>query len=119
MEPDPSATPEPGVPSDNTTLTEVLDAFRDRGFGGDMFVTPEGMVRCGRCHEDMPPSGLSLDRLQRIEGASDPADMAAVLALTCTHCGTQGTVVVRFGPEAGPEDDAVLQAVEDRRFESS
>ena len=103
------------VPTDRT-LTEVLAEMVDGGFAADMFVTEDAKVRCGACHQDTAPPDLDLDRLQRLEGASDPADMAAVLGLTCRHCGTKGTAVVRFGPEADRQDDEVLAAVEDRRF---
>lgn len=116
MDRDPSTPPVPGAPSDNTTLSAIIDGFTADGFTEDLFVTQEGMVRCGVCHRDMPPGDLVLEGLRRVEGASDPADMAAVLALACNHCGSRGTVVIRFGPEAGPEDDAVLRAVEDDRF---
>jgi len=108
--------PVPGVPSDNTTLVAVLECFVNDGFTQDMFVTDEAMVRCGACHQDIAPADLVLDRLRRIEGASDPADMAAVLGVSCSHCGARGTAVVRFGPEAGPQDDAVLLAIDDQRF---
>lgn len=116
MEGEPPTTPIPGVPSDNTTLSAIIDAFVADGFDSDLFVTRAGLIRCGVCHRDTPPGVVGLDRLRRVEGASDPADMAAVLALTCTHCGARGTVVVRFGPEAGPEDEAVLHALQDDRF---
>lgn len=116
MEREPSPLSEAGVPSDNTTLTAIIDAFVADGFDSDLFVTREGMIRCGVCHHDMPPGVAVLERLRRLEGASDPADMAAVLALTCPRCGARGTVVVRFGPEAGPADDAVLLALQDDRF---
>ncbi len=111
-----STVPEPGVPSDNTTLVAVLACFVKDGFTQDMFVTDEAMVRCGGCRQDIAPANLVLDRLRRIEGASDPADMAAVLGVTCSHCGARGNAIVRFGPEAGPQDDAVLLAIDDQRF---
>ncbi len=101
---------------DELTLSEVLRRFAADGFTQDMFVTREAMVRCGSCHHDTPPAELILDKLRRLEGTSDPADMAAVLGVTCTVCGAKGSAVVRFGPEAEEQDDAVLLAVEDRRF---
>lgn len=101
--------------ADGSTLLEALDHLRDKGFDRDMFVTSEAMVRCGSCHQDTAPKDLNLLELVRLEGVSDPADEAAVLALQCTLCGARGTAVVRFGPEAGPQDDAVLAAVEDHR----
>src|SRR3546814_12343101 len=41
--------------------------------------------------------------------------MAAVLATNCPGCGVHVTAVVRYGPEAGPGDSAVLLAIEDHR----
>lgn len=113
QEPSPSA---PGVPSDSTTLVAVLAAMAAEGFAQDMFVTEEAQVRCGACHRDTAPADLALDRMRRLEGASDPADMAAVLGITCGHCGARGTAVVRFGPEAGPQDDELMLAIDDQRF---
>lgn len=114
MEADQPTPPIPGVPVDRT-LMSVLEELNADGFTGDMFVTRTAQIRCGSCHHDADPSQLELHAIRRIEGASDPSDEAAVLALTCTACGARGTAIVRFGPEASPEDDAVLRAVEDLR----
>lgn len=105
----------PGVPAEDTIQTAIA-ALQERGFGGDMFVTPDALVRCASCDHLAPPGDFELDELRRMEGDSDPADMAAVLALTCRVCGNQGTAIVRFGPEAEPQDIAVLRAVDDERF---
>ena len=107
--------PVAGEPTGATTLMEALERLRAVGFAGDMFVTADATVRCGSCHEDTPPSELDLECLVRLEGVSDPADEAAVLALTCRVCGARGTAVVRYGPEAEPQEDVVLRAVEDHR----
>ncbi len=107
----------PTDPGESTTLSEVLELLVAEGFTRDMFVTAEGALRCGACHQDTAPADLSLERMVRIEGASDPADMAAVLGVLCRHCGARGTAIVRFGPEAGPQDDAVLLALDDHRFD--
>lgn len=104
-----------GEPTGASTLLEALDQLRRDGFDRDMFVTREATVRCGSCHHDAAPSDLNLHQLVRLEGVSDPGEEAAVLALECTVCGTRGTAVVRFGPEAEPQDVAVLRAVEDLR----
>jgi hypothetical protein len=110
------STPTPaGVPSDNTTLVAVLAACAAEGFDGDFYVTEDAMLRCGACRAEHAATETVLWGLRRLEGASDPADMAAVLSLECPSCGAKGTAVVRFGPEAGPADDQVLAAVEDRR----
>jgi hypothetical protein len=115
---DDPTSPEPGTPSEYTTIVGLLTALADIGYTGDLFVTPDGRLRCGTCHADMDPAGLQLDHLRRLEGASDPADMAAVLGITCPHCGQRGTAVVRYGPEAEPEESAVLLALDDQRYPS-
>jgi hypothetical protein len=114
MEADEPSPPIPGVPTDRTLLS-VLEQLRADGYERDMFITPDALIRCGVCHHDARPEELELHAIRRLEGASDPADEAAVLALTCTVCGARGTAVVRYGPEAEPQDVAVLQAVEDLR----
>ncbi len=111
-----STEPVSGLPTGASTLIEALEVVRRLGFEQDMFVRPDGLVRCGACHEDARPEGLNLRRLVRLEGVSDPAEQACVLALECTLCGARGSAVVRYGPEAGPADAAVLRAVEDHRF---
>lgn len=115
MDDDPT-TPEPGAPSDNTTLVAILACFEREGFTVNMFVTEDAMVRCGACRQDTAPEDLELDRLRRVEGASDPSDMAAVLGITCRRCGAKGTAITRFGPEADAQDGQVLLALDDQRF---
>jgi hypothetical protein len=105
----------PGVPAEDT-IQSVIAQLQERGFTTDMFVTPDALVRCAACDHLAAPADLELDELRRVEGDSDPADMAAVLALTCLACGSKGTAIVRFGPEAEPQDVTVLRAVDDERF---
>jgi hypothetical protein len=107
--------PEPGAPSDNTTLVEILEALRTDGYDGDFDVRDGAVLRCRQCGAELPAATVGAERIRRLEGASDPADMAAVLALRCTECGTRGTAVVRFGPEADEADAAVLSALDDAR----
>src|SRR4051812_38006050 len=90
-----------GVARDATTLAEVLDGFESEGFVGQFVARPGAMVECTTCHTSSPVSEIAGDhRLRRLEGASDPADMLAVAALTCPSCGTKGTLVLNYGAEA-------------------
>lgn len=107
--------PEPGAPAGPSTMIELLADLRGQGFERDMYVTADGLVSCGACGHAAAPTDLVLHALRRLEGASDPADEAAVLAVECRVCGGRGTTIVRYGPEASPQDAAVLLAVEDRR----
>lgn len=104
-----------GTPTGASTLLEALEALRAAGYSGDLFVTDDGRVRCGSCRHEIEPAELELDHLIRLEGVSDPSEMAAVLGVTCPECGAKGSVVVRYGPEATPGEADLLRAVEDRR----
>ena len=110
-------TEEPGVPSDNTTLIEVLHGYEEAGWTTIFGVLDDGSVRCGACDTVTAPSELEVHSLRRMEGASDPADMLAVLAIRCRACGGGGVVVVNFGPEMTEGQVRLLRCAEDRRFD--
>lgn len=99
----------------NVTLVDVLRTLSEAGYDTDFFVQDDGNVCCGRCRACQPPEGLALDGVRRLEGASDPADMAAVLAVRCDACGSRGTAVVRFGPEASAGEAILLTGLDDQR----
>jgi hypothetical protein len=104
-----------GAPSDGTTMTAVLDRLRGEGYDGDFTVGEGASLACRACGTESAAAEVGVEEIRRLEGASDPADMAAVLALVCPVCSARGTAIVRFGPEAGADDAEVLRAVEDRR----
>jgi len=58
---------------------------------------------------------VAVDALRRLEGASDPDDMIVVAAVSCPKCGAKGTLVLKYGPEATPEESEVLRSLEDGR----
>src|SRR5215218_3859629 len=93
-------------------LDEILAGFSADGFRGSMTPLAGGDVRCGGCGQSSPAGAFAVASLRRTEGASDPGDMSAIAALTCPRCGAKGTVVVRFGPEAGEADEDVLAALD-------
>ncbi len=93
-------------------LDELLAAFSADGFTCSMTPLAGGTVRCGECGQAPAAGDFAVEALRRTEGASDPGDMSAVVALTCPSCGTKGTVVLRFGPEAGEADEDVLGALD-------
>jgi hypothetical protein len=64
-----------------------------------------------------PAEQIEIRSLRRLEGASDPADMAAVIATACPSCGTLGTIVVMFGPEATEPEVKLLRRAQDHRFD--
>ena len=103
------------APSDNTTLMQVLESYREAGFVSDFFAEEGGRVRCGHCNSLLGAEQLSMHSMRRMEGASDPADMLAVVATSCPVCGAEGTMVLGFGPAASTADTEVSRALGDRR----
>jgi hypothetical protein len=101
-----------GVARDATTLLEVLEGFASVGYEEGFRSEGGARVRCLRCHVDVAASGLDVDGMHRLEGASDPADMLVAVAATCPTCGAHGVLVANYGPEAMIEDAEVLRELE-------
>ena len=110
MEPSPATPDPPGAPSGATTLTAVLSALAADGFTADLTVASGGRVRDVDRDVTVDPAVLELHELRRLEGASDPADMMAVAAVSGPD-GLRGALVLRFGPEATEDEAAVLQTL--------
>jgi hypothetical protein len=93
-------------------LVEVINEFEAGGFDAQFVPDGNGWLLCLACHQRSRADEVGVRALRRLEGASDPADMAAVVALECPHCGARGTVVLKYGPDATPEDAEVLRLLE-------
>ena len=106
---------DPQYARDPSSLMSIVKQFEDDGFTGQFSVREGGVLLCTQCHQERPASEYSMSALRRTEGASDPADMAAVVGLTCPNCDTRGTVALQYGPEAGIDESDVLVALEDDR----
>ena len=102
-------------PSDNTTLLEVLDGYAEGGFAGDFTPEPGSAVRCGTCGATSPAGRVRMSSLRRLEGASEPDEMMAVVALTCPVCGARGTVTLHYGALATAEEADLLAGLRDER----
>lgn len=97
------------------TILEVLAELEAKGFTGQFVPRDGAQVECVACHSLSPADETVLRDLERLEGASDPDDMVAVVGLECPHCGAKGTAVLSYGPEAPLLDAEVLQSFEDAR----
>jgi len=100
-----------GVPSDNTTLLEILDEMATEGYGGSMTITEGGKLRCPGCGAEIEPSDMHVHKIRRLEGASDPDDMIIVLAVECVPCSERASLVLHYGPEASAEEQELLLAL--------
>jgi hypothetical protein len=97
------------------TVSEAVAAFEADGYTGQFVSRPGGRLLCVQCGEEHDADDLQLDRFERVEGESDPADMAVVVAISCP-CGARGTAVLKFGPDASTEEIDVLRKLEGRRL---
>jgi hypothetical protein len=100
---------------DESTITDVLEGYTQGGFSSSFDVTDSSTLECHECGAESSPVDVSMSSLRRLEGASDPDDMVAIVAITCPACGVRGTVVLGFGPTAAPEESDVLQGLRDNR----
>ncbi len=93
------------------TLRRVIAELEAEGYRGQFGAREGGVVRCFSCRHEFAPKDATVETVRRLEGASDPDDMIAVLPLSCPQCATQGTLVLAYGPEASLEDSEVLAAL--------
>jgi hypothetical protein len=105
-----------GVARDATTIMEISAAFEEEGFRGQFGSGERGEVECFTCKRRSPAETMTVEHLRRLEGASDPADMLAIVALTCPHCDTPGTLILNYGPVATIEDDTRSCAASNNRL---
>ena len=98
-------------PADSPMLEE-LHRLAAAGYEAQFKTGDGGQVDCLTCRRSFPASALDADRVARLEGASDPADMVAIVAAECPHCGALGPLVLAYGPSAEIEDVDVLSALE-------
>lgn len=92
------------------SVLEILNGLEAQGYSGQFAAGEDGSLDCLAGTHTFQADAVDPDELLRVEGASDPDDMAAVAGLTCPVCGSKGTVVLKFGPEASLEDQQILAA---------
>ena len=111
---DPTPADSPATYPADRSMAEILDDLATRGYDAPVDIDEDsGTCTCGACGAVSPPGTMIVDEAQRIEGASDPADMSSVLALRCPQCDAGGSLVCRYGPEASAGEAALLRAVGD------
>lgn len=111
--PPPAAGPSP-APTD-TPLAEVVDTLDTDGWAGQFRAVEGARVQCLTCRAVVAAERIGADEVTRLEGESDPADMALVVPLRCPRCGTPGTLVLAYGPNASAEEADVLGALDRHR----
>ena len=106
---------EDAASTESATMTSVLAGYADLGFTSEFSAMDGAVVECHACGQQSAAADVKMSSLRRLEGASDPADMVAIVALTCPKCGARGTAVLGFGPAADPAHSDVLRVLRDHR----
>lgn len=101
----------PGTPSDNVTLTELIDALDADGYSAQLLPREGGAVECSNCGTVTAAGDLEITTARRLEGASDPDDMVTVYAAHCPACRAGGTIVIGFGVNASAEEADIHRAL--------
>jgi hypothetical protein len=83
------------------TVLEAIKWLEAEGYTAS-FEIVDG-VHCGECHTTHPYERVLVDRVYRLEGASDPDEQAIVLGARCPNCAERGIIVSGYGPSADPE----------------
>ncbi len=96
---------------DHGSLLDVTVHLDNAGFDGQFRAELDGMIRCLTCGEAASAGAQRANDVVRMEGASDPADSTIVVPVVCPHCGTAGTLIAHYGPEASAEEAEVLVAL--------
>jgi hypothetical protein len=110
------AQPDPTpVAQDAQTLTDAVAALEAQGYTGQFRVLELARVQCLTCRREFAGTRGAIESLRRLEGASDPDDMLAVVALVCPECRARGSLVLGYGPDASLEESQLLLELQDER----
>jgi hypothetical protein len=97
------------------TILDVMERLAALGYTGNLMAKEGGMVQCGTCSQRSPASEVAMERLARIEGASDPGAEVLVAGVMCPRCQARGALTLAYGPMASEVDAEVLARLQDMR----
>ncbi len=95
------------------TVTRIIEELTRRGFT-EHFRVAAGGLRAAGIGKRYRPEDLVIREYYRVEGISDPDDMAIVYALESKD-GVRGVLADAFGVYSDPETSAVLEDIPIRR----
>lgn len=100
------------TPTGAESLAEVLARAERLGYETQLVARSPGRIECESCSTVTDPTDVGVDHMQRLEGASDAADMMMVIGAVCPSCGTRGVMTLGYGPNSSSTDDEVLTGLD-------
>lgn len=78
-----------------STLSQVIPALREKGYINDFELIEGGMIS-KQTNEIFQPTDLTIERVYRFEGDSNPDDMAVLYGVKANN-GTMGIIIDAYG----------------------
>jgi hypothetical protein len=94
----------------NLSLGEVTAGLEQAGYREQVVALEGGEVRIASTRATLPAGDVAVERVYRLEGASDPGDLMLVAAVALPG-DDKGTLVLHYGPTASAADQDVLSAL--------
>jgi len=95
------------------TVTEAIEQLVEAGYTENMQLVDGHVLWDGRCRQ-CAVEHITVDRVFRFEGPSDPGDEMVVFALHDPDSGARGTLASAYGSGADPELLDALVGLESR-----
>lgn len=99
---------------DMTTLSEVMNVLRERGYTVD-FNLKENCLECNGNLLQLYPEDFVVDKHYRFEGLSDPADEAIVYAISSDKFNLKGILVNGYGVSSDRMTNQMIKALEEKK----
>ncbi len=100
------------LPSTPSTL-EILANLATAGFEANLIPTDQG-VRVSGQTQVVPPDEVTVHVARRVEGMSNPDDLAMVYGIEMPD-GTRGALVLAYGPGASSADATLMKQLPESR----
>ena len=91
-----------------TTLSEAMNALRERGYTEDFNLCKDSLD-CRGGKVVLYPEDFEIDKFYRFEGDSDPADQSILYAISSKKSDLKGILVNAYGIYADPLTENMLK----------
>lgn len=96
------------APHGANTVIALTKRANEKGFGSGVRTFEGGTLRCLSCESYFDADAYDVRFEQRLEGATDVADMVLLVAGICPACSIGSTLVLGYGPNSDGVDADVV-----------